>query len=124
MPRDAPQPDGFPNLDVPISPVIRSEGLVFTAGQVAVAADFDEEAHAVLRNVGACLAAAGCSYADVLNVNVYIRDLADFDAFNEIYRSYFEAPFPARTTVRVDLLGSYRVEVSAVARVPGASISS
>ena len=59
--------------------------------------DFNEEAHAVLRNVGACLAAAGCSYADVLSVNVYIVDLADFDAFNEIYRSYFEAPFPART---------------------------
>jgi enamine deaminase RidA (YjgF/YER057c/UK114 family) len=118
MAKDAPRPEGFANLDVPISPVIQSDGLVFTAGQVAEAADFDAEADAVLRSVGACLEAAGCSYADVLNVNVYLRDLADFGAFNEIYRTYFEEPFPARTTIRADLVANYRVEVSAVARVP------
>jgi enamine deaminase RidA (YjgF/YER057c/UK114 family) len=118
MGKDAPRPEGFANLDVPLSPVILSEGLVFTAGQVAEAADFADEADAVLRNVGTCLAAAGCTYSDVLTVNVYLRDLADFGAFNEIYRAYFDQPFPARTTVRADLLGSYRVEVSAVARVP------
>jgi 2-iminobutanoate/2-iminopropanoate deaminase len=118
MAKDAPLPEGFANLDVPISPVIHSDGLVFTAGQVAEAADFEAEANAVLRGVGVCLAAAGCTYADVLNVNVYLRDLADFGAFNEIYREYFDEPFPARTTVRVDLVANYRVEVSAVARVP------
>ena len=118
MAKDAPRPEGYANLDVPISPVIHSDGLVFTAGQVAEAADFEAEAEAVLRNVGVCLAAAGCSYADVLNVSVYLRDLADFGAFNQIYRKYFEEPFPARTTIRADLVANYRVEVSAVARVP------
>jgi 2-iminobutanoate/2-iminopropanoate deaminase len=118
MAKETPRPEGFANLDVPISPVVRSEGLVYTAGQVAEADDFGDEADAVLRNLGACLAAAGCGFADVLNVNVYLRDLADFGLFNEIYRKYFEEPFPARTTVRADLVANFRVEVAAVARVP------
>ena len=118
MAKDAPLPEGFKSKGLPNSPVIHSDGLVFTAGQVADAAEFADEARAVLRNLGACLAAAGCSYPDVLTVYVHLRDLATFDEFNEIYREFFEEPFPARTTVRAELVGSYRIEVSAIARVP------
>jgi 2-iminobutanoate/2-iminopropanoate deaminase len=116
--KQAPTPEGIAPVDVPISQVIVSEGLVYTSGQVAEATDFDAEAHEVLRKIGACLAAAGCSYSDVLKVNVYLRDLANFPAFNDVYRSYFKPPFPVRTTVRADLVADYRLEIDAIARVP------
>jgi reactive intermediate/imine deaminase len=118
MSKQTPTPDGIPHVDVPLSQVVISEGLVYTSGQVAKASEFRAEADTVLRNIGACLAAASCSYSDVLKVNVYLRDLADFATFNEIYRSYFEPPFPARTTVRADLVADYRIEIEAVARIP------
>ena len=52
-------------------------------------------------------------------MNVFLVDLADFDAFNEVYRAAFAEPYPARTTVQAGLPGGIRVEIEAVARLAG-----
>jgi 2-iminobutanoate/2-iminopropanoate deaminase len=54
----------------------------------------------------------------VIKVNAYLTDLGDFPGFNDVYRSVFEEPYPARTTVGVSLPGGILVEVEAIARKP------
>lgn len=126
MTRDAPVPTGVALPRLPFSPVIRSGDHVFTAGQVAhgeegeiVRGGIAEQTTQVLANLRACLAAAGCGLDDVQKVNVYLADLADFQTFNDVYRTAFTAPFPARTTVQVGLPPGLLIEVEAVARLPG-----
>ena len=126
MTRDALFPDGVARPKAPYSPVVRSGDHVYTAGQVA----FDErgtlvdggvaaQTTRVLANLESCLRAAGCGFEDVVKVNVFLLDLADFEEFNDVYRTAFDEPFPARTTVQAGLPGGIRVEIEAVARVPG-----
>ncbi len=66
----------------------------------------------------ACLGAAGCGLDDVVKVNAFLVDLADFEGYNEVYREYFTAPYPARTTVQAGLPPGLLVEIEAVARLP------
>ena len=127
MARDALFPDGLARPKAPYSPVVRSGEHVYTAGQVAfdedgvlVAGGVAEQTEQVLANLRACLRAAGCTLDDVVKVNVFLLDLADFDAFNEVYRAALTEPYPARTTVQAGLPGGIRVEVEAIARLPGA----
>ncbi len=127
MTRDALFPDGVARPIAPYSPVVRSGDHVYTAGQVA----FDErgtlvdggvsaQTAQVLANLASCLRAAGCGFEDVVKVNVFLLHLADFDDFNDVYRTAFDEPYPARTTVQAGLPGGIRVEIEAVARVPDA----
>ena len=125
MARNALFPDGLVSPKAPYSPVVVSGDLVYTAGQVAfdgsgtlVAGGIAEQTTQVLANLRACLLAAGCTLDDVVKVNVFLLDLAEFDAFNEIYRAAFAEPYPARTTVQAGLPGGIRVEIEAVARIP------
>jgi 2-iminobutanoate/2-iminopropanoate deaminase len=95
---------------------------VLVSGQVpfdgaVVSDDFRTQAVQVFENLGRCLRAAGCDYRDLLKVNGFVADLADFATYNEVYREYIPEPYPARTTVRADLVG-VRVEVEALARRP------
>jgi reactive intermediate/imine deaminase len=83
-----------------------------------VAGGVAEQTEQVLRNVAACLAAAGCSMDDVVKTTVFLADLADFPAFNEIYARHFARPYPARTTVQAGLAPGLLVEIEAVARRP------
>ena len=124
MPRDALFPDGLVRPKAPYSPVVRSGDHVYTAGQVAfdatgtlVAGGTGEQTRQVLANLEACLGAAGCTFDDVVKVNVFLVDLADFDEFNEVYRAAFTEPYPVRTTVQAGLPGGIRVEIEAVARL-------
>ena len=125
MARDALFPDGLVRPKAPYSPVVVSGDLVYTAGQVAfdasgtlVAGGIAEQTTQVLANLGACLLAAGCTHDDVVKVNVFLVDHAEFDAFNEAYRAAFAEPYPVRTTVQAGLPGGIRVEIEAVARIP------
>ena len=122
--RQVPKPQGLAIPTAPLSPVVVSGDLVYTAGQVGmdetgkpVSEDVGEQTHQTLRNLGKCLEAAGCSYADVIKVNAYLADLADVAVYNEIYQEYFRPPYPARSTVQAGLIG-YKVEIEAVARRP------
>jgi 2-iminobutanoate/2-iminopropanoate deaminase len=128
VPRDALFPDGLVRPKAPYSPVVRSGDHVYTAGQVAfdatgtlVAGGAAEQTRQVLANLEACLGAAGCTFDDVVKVNVFLVDLADFEEFNEVYRAAFTEPYPVRTTVQAGLPAGIRVEIEAVARLGSGS---
>ncbi|TML89933.1 MAG: RidA family protein [Actinobacteria bacterium] len=120
---EALQPEGLPTPSAPYSPVVVSGDLVATAGQVAFDADgklvpggIREQTRQTLENVGRCLAAAGCGFGDVIKVTAFITDMENFGAYNEVYAEFFEAPFPARTTVQAGLAPGLLVEIEALAR--------
>ena len=123
MPRQAHQPDGMATPKPPYSPVVVSEDLVYTAGQVAhdadgslVAGGIEEQTRQALENVRTCLDAAGCTLDDVLKVNAFLADLGDFEGYNSVYREFFEQPYPARTSVQAGLPPGILVEIEAMAR--------
>ncbi len=111
----------------PYSQAIRSGDLLFVSGQIPldpltgeVVSQVDDvvagQTHRVLQNLKAILDAAGGSLADVVRTTVFVVDLADFAAINEIYATYFGVPAPARTTVQVAALPKgVRLEIDAIA---------
>src|SRR5262245_4520517 len=125
MARDAIQPPDVATPKAPYSPVVVSGDRVYTAGQVAfdetgalVGDSMAEQARRTLENVRACLAATGCTMDDVVKVNAFLSDLAEFDAYNAVYREFFTEPYPARTTVQAGLPPGLLVEIEAIARRP------
>jgi 2-iminobutanoate/2-iminopropanoate deaminase len=108
----------------PYSQAVKACGFLFCAGQIPldpatgelVGADAREQAARVLANLDAVLRAAGLTRANVVKTTVFLIDLADFGAMNEAYSNYFQAPFPARSTIQVAALPKgARVEIEAVA---------
>ncbi len=77
---------------------------------------FREAAVQTLANVKTIVEAAGATMADVVKVNAYLRDMADFPVFNEVYKTFFADPFPARTTVQSAL--AIPIEVDAIIVLP------
>jgi 2-iminobutanoate/2-iminopropanoate deaminase len=115
---DAPKAQG------PYSQAVRAGGLLFLAGQIPldpvtgdlVAGDVVAQARRVLDNIGAVLKAGGLSFADVVRTTVFLADLDDFAAMNQVYGSYFMEPYPARATVQVARLPKdVRIEIDAIA---------
>ncbi|HUG55337.1 MAG TPA: RidA family protein [Vicinamibacteria bacterium] len=115
---------GAPAPIGPYSQAIATEGLVFCAGQVGldpatgslVEGGVEAQTERVLRNLEAVLDAAGASLADVVKTTCFLLDLADFAAFNEVYRAHVPDPPPARSTFAVaGLPGGARVEIEAIA---------
>ena len=81
--------------------------------------DARSETKRIFENVRAILQAAGSSLDDVLKCNVYLRDIKDFSAMNEVYQTFFSPPFPARTTIQAGALpGGIAVEIECIARKP------
>lgn len=116
--------DGAPQAIGPYSQALVSGQLVYTAGQVAldpatmelVAGGVAEQADRALRNLAAVLAAAGSSLQRVVKTTVYLVDMADFAAMNEVYARHFGTHRPARSTVAVaGLPKGARVEIDVVA---------
>lgn len=110
---------------LPLSMAYRAGDLIFVSGQVAfgpdgklVAGGIEAETRQTLDNIAAALGQAGASLADVVNVTVWLADLADFPAFNAVYAAYFPAAAPARSTVQAGLMIGARVEIEAVAYMP------
>jgi enamine deaminase RidA (YjgF/YER057c/UK114 family) len=112
---------------LPFSPalVVRPGRIVVISGQAAVddagavvGTDVAEQTRHTLDNCRRQLATAGASLADVFKVNVYLRDLADWPAFNEVYREVMPDPLPARTAVGAELLFTFLVEVEMWAVIP------
>jgi 2-iminobutanoate/2-iminopropanoate deaminase len=111
----------------PYSQGIRTNSLVFTSGQVAfdpatqqiIDGDISAQTDRVLQNLAAILKAAGCSLRDVLRCTVFLKNMDDFVAMNAVYGKYFEAPFPARSTVEVRRLPKdVLVEIDMIALGP------
>jgi 2-iminobutanoate/2-iminopropanoate deaminase len=78
---------------------------------------FREQAELTFQNIGTLLEAAGTSWEYVVKVGAFLADRNNFDEFNEIYRQYLMAPYPARTTVQAGL-GQIAIEVDCIAIVP------
>ena len=110
----------------PYSQAIVANGMVFTAGQIAldpatmqiVEGDVGAQAEQVMRNLTAVLDAAGASWASVVKTTIFLADMADFQAVNAVYARVTGDARPARSTVAVaGLPRNVRVEIEAVALV-------
>jgi 2-iminobutanoate/2-iminopropanoate deaminase len=96
----------------PYSPAIACGDLVFLSGQTPldaatgklVAGDIAAQTRQCLDNLKGILAAAGLSLAHVVKTNIFLTNMGDFAAVNEVYKSYFQEPYPARSTVAVAAL--------------------
>lgn|GEM_PF-1498288 len=106
------------------SQAIRTGDWVYVAGQVPVdpvtkqpqGGSVYEQSCAVLGYIEAILTEAGCRMDDVVKMNCYLTDLAQFSEMNRAFASYFKEPYPARVTVGVQLIG-FDVEMDCVARI-------
>ena len=79
--------------------------------------DVPSQTRRTLDNMKAILEAAGSSLDKVLRCNVYLKDINDFAAMNQVYATYFSAPFPARTTIQAGALpGGISVEIDCIAK--------
>lgn len=112
----------------PYSQGVVAHGFVYTAGQIALdpqsglmvgSGDVARETERVLESVKAILAAAGTTLEQVVRCEVFLADLADFGAMNEVYGRYFPSNAPARVTVQAARLPKdARVEIAAIAALP------
>jgi 2-iminobutanoate/2-iminopropanoate deaminase len=115
----APKPVG------PYSQGIIEGDFIFVAGQGCInpqtgaleLGDVRSETKRTFENLGAILQAAGSSLDHVVKCNVYLRDMNDFGAMNEVYQTFFSPPFPARTTIQAGALpGGIAVEIECIAK--------
>lgn len=120
---EAPKPLGV------YSQAIVADGLVFVSGQGPInpetnqmeLGDIRSETRRVLRNIQAILQTAGCSLRDAVRMGVFLADLNDFPAMNEVFREFFPEDPPARTTVGVQL-PKMKVEIDCIARLRGRGV--
>ena len=124
MDRQAVSSPDAPAAIGPYSPAIRTGNLLFLSGQIPlrpsdgqlIGGDVATQTDQVLRNVSALLSAAGATFSNVVRTTVFLVDLADFAAMNEVYARYMTDPAPARSTVQVARLPrDARVEIDAIA---------
>jgi 2-iminobutanoate/2-iminopropanoate deaminase len=117
--QNAPRPIG------PYSQGIRIDNFVFTSGQgptdpktnTVVNGSFEDQVRQTLNNVRAILTAAGTDLTRVIKVNVYLSDMNNFAAFNEVYKEYFHGIYPCRTAIEAKLPAGFSVEVDCIATI-------
>ncbi len=117
--------DAAPEAIGPYSQAILARNTLYLAGQIALDpatgemvgdGDIEAETHRVMQNLAAVLEAAGFDFGDVVQAQVFLVDLDDFQAMNTVYGDYLVAPYPARATVQVAALPrGARVEIQLVA---------
>ncbi len=128
MARDVIHTEKAPKAIGPYSQAIASTGgkTVFLSGQIPldpatmelVPGDVAAQTERVMKNLEAVLAAAGCSFANVVRCGIFLTDLADFGKVNEVYGRYFPNNPPARATVQVSALPrGAKVEIDCIAVV-------
>jgi len=124
MPMQVPPVPRGPKPIGPYSVATEAGGLVFISGQVAldpatgqrVEGDAAAQAGRIMENLALILGDLGLGFGDVAKTTIFLADMADFGAVNEVYRGYFGAAAPARSTVQVGALpGGFRVEIEAIA---------
>ena len=122
--RKAVSADGAPKAIGPYSQAIRAGSLLFLSGQIPidpatgqmVDGDIAQQTHRVFKNLSAILQEAGASFDNVVRTTVYLADMNDFAAMNEVYGTYFSSPAPARATVQAARLPrDARVEIDLIA---------
>lgn len=107
----------------PYSQAVRVGEVVYLSGQIPLnpdtmlldVADFDTAAHRVFANLRAVCEEAGGSLSDIVKLTIYLTDLANFAALNDVMAVYFHAPYPARSTIQVAALPKeVAIEIDAV----------
>ncbi len=114
---DAPRPRGV------YSQAIVDGDFVFVAGQGSInpvtneldLGDIRSETRRTLKNIQAILEASGCTLKDIVRIGVFLADLKDFDAMNDVFRQFFPEDPPARTTVGCEL-PRIKIEIDCIAR--------
>ena len=115
---NAPEPIG------PYSQAVQAGNMLFVSGQVAIdpanneviSGTVSEEAIQVMKNIDVLLTQAGYAFTDIVKTTIFLTDMKDFTAVNEVYGSFFEGGFPARETVAVSgLPKNVNVEISLTA---------
>ena len=115
----------FPKAGGPYSEAVVAGGFVFVSGQGPFntqtqkmeLGDIKSEAQLELTNISNILKASNSSLENVVKVSVFLSDLNDFDAMNDVYREFFKDNLPARTTVQAVLLTKRKVVFDCIARV-------
>jgi 2-iminobutanoate/2-iminopropanoate deaminase len=114
-------------LDRPFSEAVRAGDFLFLSGQIGEVAatgklaegGLEPEARQTLNNVKSVLEAHGASLSDVVKCTVFLADIAEWPAFNSIYRQFFQKPYPARSALAASGLAmNARVELECIAYVP------
>lgn len=125
MSREIVQTNAAPAPIGPYSQAVRSGKELFCSGQIAldpatgnvVDGDVAAQTEQVCKNLGAVLKEAGYEYGDVIKTTIFLVDMSDFQAVNDVYAKYFGTSKPARSTVAVSgLPKNVRVEIDAIAR--------
>jgi 2-iminobutanoate/2-iminopropanoate deaminase len=122
------KPIQIPNAPAPVGPysqAILKDSTLYISGQIPLnpstgllEMDHIEQAtHRVLQNIGALLKEAGFSFHDVVMVSIFMKDLQEFQAMNQVYAAYFKGIAPARQTVQVSRLPlDVNIEISCIAQ--------
>ncbi len=119
--------DKAPAAVGPYSQAVRAGGFLYVSGQLGLVPatgqlageEFEAQARQVLANLGAILAEAGCAITDIVSVDVFMTDLANFKLFNAIYDDFMAGHRPARAAVQVSALplgGVVEIKCVALAR--------
>lgn len=117
---NAPAPIG------PYSQAVKVTNTLYVSGQIALNPEtgalvndsIENETHQVMKNLSAILVAAGTTFENVVKCSIFVSDMGNFSAINEVYGSYFSETPPARETVEVSALPKYvNVEISCIAIV-------
>lgn len=114
--------DKAPKAVGPYSHAIAVQNLVFISGQLPINKDtgampegIDEQARQALENLKSVAEAAGGTLRNVVKTTVFLEDINDFKSVNDIYATYFEEPFPARSAFEVSKLPlGAKVEIEAI----------
>lgn len=124
MPKTVPETPSAPASLAPYSTAAEAGGLVFLSGQVGLIPatgerapnDVTAQAEQVMANIGAVLGDLGLGFDDIVKTTVFLADIGDFAAVNEVYLSHFDGSFPARSAVQAGALpGGFLVEIEVVA---------
>ena len=118
---DAPQAIG------PYSQAVIANGLVYTSGQIGFLPNgeladesVEKQMHQIMKNLYYVLEAAGSQFSDVIKTTIYLEDMRDFEAMNEIYAYHFQEHRPARSTVAVrSLPKGVKIEIDCIAIAHG-----
>jgi len=117
------------NAPAPIGPynqAVKVNNMLFVSGQIAInpadstlnTSNITDETHQVMKNLEAILKEAGMGFENIVKTSIFLSDMNNFAAVNDVYGSYFTANFPARETVEVSRLPKdVNVEISVVASV-------
>jgi 2-iminobutanoate/2-iminopropanoate deaminase len=124
LPKSVPQTPSAPSAMGPYSFATEAGGLVFLSGQVALDPttgdrspdDVVQQSHRVMKNIGGILGDLGLGYSDIAKSTIFLADMDDYAAVNEVYGSYFDLEPPARSAIQAGALpGGFLVEIEVVA---------